>query len=63
MTPFDPKVSRDRHYIIGRQEKKDLGPYRVSSRDVGDGAWEWKLKKPEFGPIAYVKVRFKYLNV
>lgn len=57
VTAFDPKVSRDQHYIVGRKERKELGPYRVSSMDVGDGAWDWKLRKPEFGPIAYVKVR------
>jgi hypothetical protein len=55
VTPFDPKISRDKHFVIGRKPERDVGPYRVASRDIGDGAWQWKLTKPQFGPICYVK--------
>lgn len=56
VTPFNPKTNRDRHYNMDGKNEVNLGPYRLSSREVGDNgeAWNWKLTKPEFGPIAYV---------
>ncbi len=54
-TKFDPKAHRDKHFLIGRKEERDVGPYYLSSRDFGSDAWKWKYSKPEFGPISYVK--------
>ncbi len=55
VTEFDPKSHRDKHFVIGRKSERDTGPYRLSSRDCGDGAMHWKYSKPQFGPIAHVK--------
>jgi len=55
VTEFDPKSHRDKHFIIGRKDKRDVGHYRLSSREWGDGAESWKYTKPQFGPIAHVK--------
>jgi hypothetical protein len=47
VTPFDPKVSRDQHFVIGRKATREMGPYKPTSTDVGEDAWKWKLSKPE----------------
>uniref|UniRef100_A0A7S2XZN8 Uncharacterized protein n=1 Tax=Fibrocapsa japonica TaxID=94617 RepID=A0A7S2XZN8_9STRA len=55
VTEFDPRSSRDTFYVMRKDRPKRLGAHTTSSQAVGDGAWDHKYTKPEFGPIPYVK--------
>lgn len=49
VTEFDPRKSRDAHYSFDSTKGRELGGYRPTSQDIGDGAWNFTYKPPERG--------------
>ena len=54
-TPFDPKSSKDRFYNTTVPRTLRFGSDSVTSRNIGDAAWDIKYHHPEHGCISYTK--------
>lgn len=64
-TEFDPKSGREKFYSMkhGYTHEKRRGNVRTASQDIGDGAWDYHYKKPEFSAPSQVKNFFDHSHL
>lgn len=49
VTEFDPKATKDHHYVFATDRDKVYGAFRPNSAFVGEKAWEQEYKTPALG--------------